>query len=143
MGCDIHLHVEVKINGKWEHYNAPYIHRHYRLFARMARVRKSDDLSDGECFKPRGIPTDVSTTTKFAYERWGVDAHDASWLGAVEAGCIQEWYHSDEKNDNPHPPLFGYVFGNDIDTYVRFPKDGNRIRSLGFEDARIVFWFDN
>lgn len=27
MGCDIHLHIEVKINGAWEHYATPRVDR--------------------------------------------------------------------------------------------------------------------
>ena len=41
MGCDIHLHAEIKVNGKWEHYAHPHIRRDYRLFAKMASVRNA------------------------------------------------------------------------------------------------------
>jgi hypothetical protein len=31
MGCDIHAHVEIKIGGKWHHYNHPSTDRRYVL----------------------------------------------------------------------------------------------------------------
>lgn len=143
MGCDIHLHVETKINGKWEHYAHPFISRCYDLFARMAGVRAYE--KNTIFIPPRGMPDGVSFPTYFDYKRWGDDAHDLSWLSAEEAGVIQEWYEKELRPDIKlyHPPLFGYLYGNNIDSYIKYPEDGAHIRKLGYEDARVVFWFDN
>lgn len=140
MGCDIHPHVEVKIKGKWEHYSTLCVSRNYLLFAKMAGVRNYDIEAISP---PRGLPEDVSVVTKFESDDYGVDGHTHSWLSATEAGEIQRWYEKHNPKPVHHPPLFGYLFGNHIDSYVRFPEDGKRIRELGYEDARVVFWFDN
>ncbi len=54
MGCDIHCHIEIKVEGTWHHYSAPNVDRSYRLFARMAGVRNTGGV------KPiapnRGLP---------------------------------------------------------------------------------------
>lgn len=142
MGCDIHLHVEVKIKGVWEHYSAPYVHRNYSLFARMAGVRKDGRVPDDECHMAKGVPEGVSVLTAFDITNWGRDGHSHSWLSAEDAGKIQRWFHKTYVG-NDHPPLFGYVFGNDVDTYARDPGDCKHLKSLGFEDVRVVFWFDN
>ncbi len=136
MGCDIHLHVEVKIHGKWEHYNHPYIHRNYGLFCKMAGVRR-DDESPEPISEPRGLPDDLSVTAKFDDDYWIGDGHSHSWLSAEEAHEVQEWY---ERNDgaDKHPPLFGYVFGNDIGS-----GQVEDLKESGLTDCRIVFWFDN
>lgn len=143
MGCDISLHVEVKINGKWEHYNHPYIGRNYELFCKMAGVRQYED-SPEPISQPRGLPEDASVMTSFDSRHDGIDGHSHSWLSSTEAGQVQKWFEEQSpKGTLFHPPLFGYLFGNDIDSYVRHPKDGERLKELGLEDARVVFWFDN
>jgi len=39
MGCDIHWHSEVKVDGVWHHHSNPRISRDYWLFALLAGVR--------------------------------------------------------------------------------------------------------
>ena len=39
MGCDIHAHFEIKVDGEWLHYSQANINRNYRLFEKMAGVR--------------------------------------------------------------------------------------------------------
>ncbi len=140
MGCDIHLHVEAKIKGKWEHYSHPFISRNYWLFSRMAGVRDNGEIC--AIAKPRGLPGDISASTQFDAGQWGSDAHTCSWLSAGEAGEVQRQYE-ERHGGTSHPPLFGYLYGNDIDCYVTPGSDSARLKALGFEDARIVFWFDN
>jgi len=69
MGCDIHVHVEYKADGKWYHYNHPNVGRNYELFAKMAGVRDQGNI--GPIVQPRGLPDDVSFTTLFDSQRWG------------------------------------------------------------------------
>lgn len=140
MGCDIHLHVEIKINGKWEHYSTPYIDRSYWLFSLMAGVRSGTE-SPRPISEPRGLPEDISVVTKLDNDCWGRDGHSHSWLSATEAGNVQGCW--EKRGGKGHPPLFGYLFGNDIDTYLRHPVYGKHLKNLGYEDARVVFWFDN
>ena len=145
MGCDIHPHVEVKINGRWEHYNAPNVLRNYRLFAKMAGVRNYPDFEITPICEPRGLPGDASTVTKFSADRDGCDGHSHSYLTADEFAQLVGWYE-----DEGHYPgekvgafwfedQFGFLFGNSIAGFAKYPSD----RPPGLEDVRVVFWFDN
>ncbi len=139
MGCDIHLHVEIKVKGKWKHYNHPRIERDYRLFSKMAGVRGDEEAIS----LPRGLPSDISFTTKFDCDYDGSNGHSHSWLSAAEASYVQEWYNKLRGVEYMHPPLFGYLFGGYINSYLQFPSDTERLFKRGFKEARIVFWFDN
>ena len=147
MGCDIHLHEEVKINGKWHHYSVRWIHRNYRMFARLADVRNYD-INEPEYIQPisqpRGIPEDSTELTKFDCDRWGVDGHSHSWIGADEIREFKEWYAKNhwagEKLDSWwFEDIFGYMFSNGWDGFTKYPEDN----VSGLEDIRFVFWFDN
>lgn len=129
MGCDIHVHVEIKLNGKWEHYSVISLERSYILFGKMAGVR-SDEVEP--IAQPRGLPSDMSVVTVHDAEYWGRDGHTHSWLTREEAGEVQKWYK--EKFGN-HAPLFGYVFSS----YIR--SDLGHVPEV--TDVRIVLWFDN
>lgn len=142
MGCDIHLHIEVKINGKWEHYHNPQVPRLYSLFEKMAGVRGS---VKNAIVAPRGIPQDVSVITKFDYERMGSDGHSHSYLNAAEIDELDRW-----AKEKLHPlkqfPQWDmewewqcYFFENTFSGFNRYPKN----REKGIEDLRFVFWFDN
>lgn len=144
MGCDIHAHTEVKINGQWHHYAALYIDRNYDLFGRMADVRTREDIKP--ISKPRGVPDDISFLTRFDMERWGRDGHSHSWLSGEEIESLTEWHKnlpyrdtSTREDDyfwvNRH---FGFLFGNGWDV-KKYPGS----QPIGVEDSRVVFWFDN
>ena len=135
MGCDIHLHTEVKIHGKWEHYGSPNVPRDYGLFALMAGVRKGND--DKPISLPRGLPKDVSTLTKFASDYMGSDGHSHSYLNANEI-IILEKYYADQGEHWPER-RWGYLFGNSWGGFIIYPEE----RPSGIEDVRFVFWFDN
>ena len=139
MGCDIHLHIECKINGEWYHYNHPDVKRDYDLFAKMAGVRGDiDPISE-----PRGLPDDITFLTQFDAEvHWGIDGHSHSYLTVEEIQRLKEWY---ETQLPPAAPLFrfydifGFLFGNSFDGILKYPND----YPFGVEDVRFVFWFDN
>lgn len=126
MGCDIHAYVEVKVDGEWLQYSALCMARHYALFGRIAGVRDKDQTP---IVKPRGLPKDLSKLVQLAADDWNGDAHTHGWLTDEEAEQINFEYG----NEYLHPPVFGYLFGNDL-----------RTRDIpGIEDCRVVFWFDN
>lgn len=100
MGCDIHLYVEKKIDGKWQlqgklvdddGYKSiqgkPFYHgRNYNLFAILADVRNGRGfagIKTGEGFnpisEPRGVPDDASDEYKAMVESWGCDGHSHSY----------------------------------------------------------------
>lgn len=148
MGCDIHMHLEVKIAGKWEHYGAPSVSRDYSLFGLLAGVRGKGPA----VVAPKGFPADASTVTRFDYEQWAGDAHTPSWLSAEEISEFQDaWALAGEHtiyDGRPYPArgrdveadvLHAYFFGNSWADFARWPEE----RPNGIEDVRWVFWFDN
>lgn len=130
MGCDIHVHVEVLVEGKWEHYSNPYVRRNYTLFAKLANVREIDPTGLGD---PRGFPERLSKITDISWQLWKNDGHSVSWITREEAGAIQTWWQVNCENNE----VFGYVFGNDVGYLPVWISD------LGVTDTRVVFWFDN
>lgn len=145
MGCDIHLHVEVKINDEWYHYNHPnglfsgsISRRLYPLFAKMAGVRNYGKIHPISL--PKGLPEDITFITKFDYSREGNNNHDASWFNLQEIQLLEEWWKGQSwyvfgHVDTYFDEYFGYLFSNG------FNEDTLKINNL--QDARFVFWFDN
>ncbi|MCI0665666.1 MAG: hypothetical protein L0220_31805 [Acidobacteria bacterium] len=114
MGCDIHIFVEKKVDGKWvsadkwtpypyadeegetrkewvDSDDLIYSDRNYDLFGILANVRNGwgaagSDTGDG--FKPiampKGLPSDVSTKVKAESDAWGDDSHSHSWITLEE-----------------------------------------------------------
>lgn len=141
MGCDIHLHAEIKVCGVWHHYSKPQITRHYILFERMAGVR--GDVENAIA-APRGVPDDATFTTRYDFDHYGSDAHSASWLGAEEISMLVKYAEEMKKilvRDWYSPELeeFGFLFGNGLEHVKRYPDSYPK----GLEDFRWVFWFDN
>jgi hypothetical protein len=147
MGCDIHLHIEIKINGKWHHYQHPNVSRNYRLFSLMADVRNDERDTITPIAKPRGFPKDATTVTRFDKAKWDADGHSHSWLSAGE---VAEMIETREAWDYARTPqekatqygasdLFGWLFGNSYSGFIKYPGDNPK----GLEDFRFVFWFDN
>lgn len=146
MGCDIHLHIEVKINGKWEHWGAPSVQRWYELFEKMAGVR--GDVRNA-ISPPKGLPEDMTTLTKLAATYDGKDAHSHSWLGTEEIMQLEDWLKKQARgewiNDLEHHILHSYLFGNSFTGHKRYPEDSKYRLDAGIDvqDVRFVFWFDN
>lgn len=120
MGCDIHAHIEVRIDDKWWHYGIPNVDRHYELFGRIAGVRTNihEPISVG-----RGIPHNATFLTLFDYECWEDDAHTPGWLTSEEAQLLEKEFGG----------IWGYIFGYTI----------NYFHDRRHTDTRIIFWFDN
>jgi hypothetical protein len=131
MGCDIHAHVEIKIEGEWHHYSHPEVDRNYSLFTKIAGVRKNPEARGHiePIAAPRGIPGDISAVTRLELKRWGSDAHSGTWLARDEVAVV-------EKQFRDFRPLFGFLFGNRLD-------DIDEAKTHGVEDCRVVCWFDN
>lgn len=123
MGCDIHAHIEVKLDDKWEHYSHLYIERSYALFGKIAGVR-SDEFDP--VAEPRGLPEDMSVVTAFDAKLWEGDMHSTGWLTADEMEDVRKWYQQRVGYGYPGAP-FGYLFGN----------------YFAEKECRLVFWFDN
>lgn len=138
MGCDVHIHAEVKIKGKWHHYDQPDCHRDYALFERMAGVR--GDVKEAIA-PPRGLPDDATEMTRFCCDYEGGDGHSHSWLSAVEIDELEQWDSAREIQPRSviGPEWDRFLFGNCYSDFNRSPEE-NR---AGIEDVRFIFWFDN
>lgn len=143
MGCDIHLHIEVKIKGKWHHYGHPNCDRNYQLFAKLAGVRNSDERSITPITSRSGLPEDVTELTKYDRNvKWGSDAHTVRWINAAEIAAVEKW--AQEIGWRAKYGLWDweayvgcYLFSNSFAGFTEYPDE----RSV--EDVRFVFWFDN
>jgi len=139
MGCDIHMHTEIKVNGKWLHFSQPRLERDYEMFGWLAGVRR-----DGTCLfgEPKGVPDDASDTTALCFREDGerCGAHTPSWIGAEE---IERFYakrkERDPKDFSWEHEQMGYLFGNGWDWWRREPTSYPKC----IQDIRWVFWFDN
>ena len=105
MGCDIHLYVEKRIDGKWiaqgnferdeDGYTQDgdnyYDGRNYDLFAILADVRNGRGFAGvktGDGFNPiaapKGLPEDVSDEIKGISDSWDIDGHSHSFFTVRE-----------------------------------------------------------
>lgn len=126
MGCDIHGWVEHKTGGKWiaiSPLNDNASLRNYSRFAALAGVR-------GDGPEPKGVPDDVSETTRYWINNWGDDGHSHSWIPISDAAKV----FSETAYTNPHnasevqcysASYFFDLYGEDL------------------QDYRLVYWFDN
>ncbi len=134
MGCDMHLHIEVKTaqsENKWIHYQHPHVSRDYRLFARMAGVRGTIK----PLVRPRGFPVDASEITQIDFKEWDSDAHTPSHLDAEEVRRLVEIMRQDFPGWDENEGFGCYYFGNEFSSYESGPAE--------IVDLRFVFWFDN
>lgn len=144
MGCDIHCHVEVKINGEWHHYNHPTLSRNYQLFSKMAGVRGNEK----PIAEPRGMPEDSTFMTKFDNNNWDGDGHTHSWLSDHEVAQIVDWVNEEERRKGWYSFEYeelGYIFSSGWN-FRKYPSKHNKGfdgTPDGFEAARLIFWFDN
>lgn len=142
MGCDIHLHIEVRVDGSWEHYAHPNIERYYQMFSRMAGVRQCDGIP--ALSPPRGMPDNPSFMTKFDCDHEGIDGHSHSWLNATEIKVLEDEFDAGgqwcPKNNNLWwHQQFGFLFGSSFGHLHNYPDSYPK----EVEDVRFVFWFDN
>lgn len=149
MGCDIHMYIEKKINGKWipaqgfmknrndDTPDVPYYdqfhQRNYALFGFLAGVRNTDIV----WFKPKGFPADASEEVARVYHRWGSDAHTPSYLTKEELDRV-DWYGEID------------YYGERLTRRKAFDQFYDLVYWLNSYDysckpdeIRLVFWFDN
>lgn len=155
MGCDIHLFVEVRKNGKWamaknapsgpvDEWDAYYSGRDYVLFGKLAGVRRQGIEGFSE---PKGTPPDVSKEVQIAIDQWGVDGHSHNYFTLEElmtAGYGENWLQKIMAGGFTHAweDQEGY---RDQFTVETLPKLSEFLSEPGIlpSDIRIVFFFDN
>lgn len=131
MGCDIHMHLEYKKNGRWwcgDYYRLnPYYDginesepkytkecwcedRNYGLFSTLANVRNysGNDYID----EPRGLPYDVTAEVEADNDYWGIDGHSHSYFTLRE---LIEY-----RDNNPFLKRSGLVSKEEYDKYKNF-----------------------
>ena len=146
MGCDIHLHIEVKIGGKWEHWGSPDVPRNYALFALMADVRNDGTIKP--ICQPKGLPKDIHLLTKLDYNRAKSDYHGMSWFGVDEIielnGILNNAAECREFFQRSYicleiDILKTWLFRNTFASFREYPKSYPSV----LKDVRFVFWFDS
>lgn len=139
MGRDINMVLEIHDGKKWIGINTFLGH-----YSRLGHTYEADEYSgwdvtmrnstlfsvlvddDEGAAGPKGLPDDISETTRFMVDECGSDGHWHSWLPLDEAVAIfKEAYYRPRRPNSPTPAdyLFG-VEGDDLSKY------------------RLVFWFD-
>lgn len=149
MGTTLHAHIEVKLDGKWQHFAAPCVERNYILFAVLAAVRRQDAnaaLGHMDPFEVTTVPwcaklpEDISEVTAVCHRKESeqYDLHHEGWLEGRFIPTLQQELnrYMSYKAKNGPMDLEEDIFH----TYI----NGSSIAAHdGFEDVRIVFWFDN
>lgn len=156
MGCDIHIVVERKWDGRWVGlrtdqgsvrggYNGEetdWVYpdvgkRDYDFFARLAGVRGDREV------KTFGIPGDASDLSLMLLAQWEGDGHSFSYLPLKE--FAERWCAEDEAfiaaraverlegKDRAYARLLDRASIGTFDLYD----------DMDVEDFRVVFWFDN
>ena len=154
MGCDIHMYIEKKKNGKWipaqgfmqtgnrendvpdVPFHDQFNQRNYALFGFLAGVR----IPELKHFEPQGFPDDASKEVKDVYNEWGTDAHTPSYLLLKELQTIPwddlidypDYYEKPAKLRDAFSEFYDLVYWLNSYDYTCNP-----------DEIRIVFWFDN
>lgn len=147
MGCTMHAHIEVKRDGRWLHYGAPDVQRDYIVFAvisgeRIDSFRKSTREQIIPQASVKGLPDNMSEVTEFCYQqdKEGVSVHGEGVLTAEDLKNLQK--HLNELSERwCGRRCTDYDLEEGIfKTYI----NGNTIAlHQGWDDVRIVFWYDN
>lgn len=141
MGANIHAHIEVSKNHQWAHFAAPAVARHYTLYNLIAGIRDNPADNNPPVCKHFGLPDDISPVTRICHEQdAGYGLHHEGVLDADDIRELQDRLydiHPETRRTGIDPlDLESSIFH----TYIA----GNCIAShQGFDDVRIVFWFDN
>jgi hypothetical protein len=142
MGCDIHWHSEIKVDGVWHHHSAPRVPRDYWLFALLAGVRNYENAVE-PISKPRGLPDDISVVTKLDRERWGADGHSDSYISSSEMKAVHGVWR-EKRGYSGGSDAIGFLLGNYWSYFTELREDEHERKNYKkIEDVRWVFWFDN
>ena len=144
MSTTLYAHIEVKFEGRWEHFAACSVYKNYLLSAAINGTR-ADNLAAGrEIPKPAagrtGIPADATAVTKACIAREvGPEPANACVLDAEQIQEVQdEMYRvrpevkktGIDQFDFEHSVFHTYINGNAIAAHT------------GFEDVRMICAFD-
>ena len=135
MGCNIHGYIEVKQyegSDYWEAvHDLPYT-RNYPFYAAIAGVRNYSKITP--ISKPKGLPYDVTTSSRVESEKMGSDGHSHSFLTYNELSEY-DWMQSIEDT-----LLIDCIH---INFKSLIKEMGYFVSHYGDTRVRMVFWFDN
>lgn len=139
MGTTMNAYIEVKHAGMWLLYANPAMKRDYDLFNLIAQVRDEAPIKS-EIKYHAGLPKDLSLGTKLCSEELrGYGMRCPGWLDSEQIRTLQDELYKmrpDVKRtgidelDLEHSIFHTYINKNSIAGHS------------GFEDSRLVFWFD-
>jgi len=115
-----------------------YWGRNYDLFSILAEVRGSHDPID----EPRGLPEDVTDTTRKEFEKWGRDAHTPSYYTLKE---LKDYLYNNSDNEEIVTTLSYFVqpMENRFREEFWITNDDEKRYTVKENAFRVVFWFDN
>ncbi len=150
MGCDIHIYEEGFKDGVWhlikgdtnpnldpdkDEYEEFWEGRNYTLFGLIAGVRDSG----ARAFDAVGFPDDAAPETKEAYSWWGGDCHTPSHLYFEElTDFVMNKREKYTKFYYPNDDWVDWTF-DILEEWVQ--QMGYDVK--GYDDIRLVFWFDS
>lgn len=152
MGCDIHTYAERKTGNTYKLVKdmTPFDWRAYGMYGFLAGVRNYSDVP--ALAANRGLPDDVCAQVSAEYERWGCDAHSASWIDVQE---LADFNYDQTVEDRRVTRQTAWGLdggctaepgGGAMTTYREFLGDSfftdlDKLKASGVD--RVVFWFDN
>lgn len=149
MGYTLHAHIEVKLDGKWQHFAAPVVDRNYLLFAVMAGVRKEDMNEELGYLDPseittipwkKEIPDNISDVTRVCHTKESeiYNLHHEGWIDRPDIRMLQAELNRYVGLGDKFGP-----FDLEDDIFHTYINCGSLVACSGFDDVRIIFWFDN
>lgn len=146
MSCDMHAHIEVLHDGKWLHYASPNIKRSdilFKLFAGQSSYAQKIPYTAKPVPSIKKLPDNRSDGTRIDYaqdQKNLTELHHAGVATKNDLVLIQAELQDAAETAKVHGIKFKPDLEEDIfHTYI----NGNLIHEhRGYDDVRIIFWFD-
>lgn len=135
MSTTIHLHIEVLKDGQRQHFSATDPSTDNVFLDLIAGIRGNIP----PLVVPRGLPGDMSGMTSYCYslDEKNFHPHHRGWLSSEEVATLQ-------RRLNELQPEKSMLEKDLEEAYLHCYISDNAISAhRGFDDSRIVFWFDN
>ena len=142
MSISMELHIEVKINDKWEHYSNPPVRQDLNLFNEMGYPMehgygKRKVLSDA-------LPDDLSYITKISIERMHGSIYFRGWLNFDKIIALDRWvdeFYNEFSGLESYILNGTYFFGGRFAGFKKYKEDNQWLYDLGVQDIRFIYWF--
>ena len=145
MATTIHAHIEVKKDGKWLHYGNPDVNTNYILFACINGLDKEEFKQRyfyhliHPAAKVNELPDDISEVTKICLEMDKSDHARLRGFGVLDSEDIEKL----QQNINEINKSSVKQCDLEEDIFKTYIGGGAIAQHRGFDDVRIVFWFDH